>query len=167
MDLFFSFNVQAFEDDFGNITASNRVKKPFHSKMTEIHKGSDLDEIIDEMLTHMKKQIENPSLTKSRFMFDEVLFLDVNFHWLDLTRSCFYISLPDSIVNKKAVINVKNENDKECLKWALTTLLHYKETSKDPQRKSNIMRYTQPPPQSLRGLAKGQAWPAVPNELSE
>ena len=51
--------------------------------MTEIRQGSDLDEIIDEMLAHMKKQIENPALTNSRFVFDEVLFLDVNFHgWI-------------------------------------------------------------------------------------
>ena len=33
----------------------------------------------------MKTQIENPALTNSRFVFDEVLFLDVNFHQLDLT----------------------------------------------------------------------------------
>ena len=46
--------IQALEDDFGNIIGSDRVEKPFSSKMTEIHQGSNLDEIIDEMLTHMK-----------------------------------------------------------------------------------------------------------------
>ena len=48
--------IQALEDDFGNIMGSNRVEKPFNSKMMEIHQGSHLDEIIDEMLTHMKTQ---------------------------------------------------------------------------------------------------------------
>ena len=72
--------IQALEDDFGNIIGSDRVEKPFNSKMTEIHQGSDLDEIIDEMLTQIKTQIENPALTNSRFVFDEVLFLHVNFH---------------------------------------------------------------------------------------
>ena len=69
--------------------------------MPEIHQGSDLDKIIDEMLAHMKTQIKNPALTNRRFMFDEVLFLDVNFHQLDLTRGSSYIPLPDWIVNKK------------------------------------------------------------------
>ena len=46
------------EDENGNVIGSDRVEKPFHSKMTEIHHRSNLDEIIDEMLTHMKAQIE-------------------------------------------------------------------------------------------------------------
>ena len=87
--------IQALEDDFENITGSDRVEKAFSSRMMEIHQGSDLNEIMDEMLTHMKTQIENPSLTNSRFVFDEFLFLDVNFHWLDLTRGSSYIPIPD------------------------------------------------------------------------
>ena len=74
--------IQALEDDFGNIIGSNRVEKPFNSNMTEIHQGSNLDEIIDEMLAHMEIQIENPTLTNSRFMFNEVLFLDASFYQL-------------------------------------------------------------------------------------
>ena len=49
--------IQALEDHFGNIIGSNRIEKPFHSKITEIHQDSDLDEIIDEMLAHMKMQM--------------------------------------------------------------------------------------------------------------
>ena len=91
----------------------------------EIHQGSDLDEIIDEMLVHMKTQIKNQALTNSRFVFDKVLFLDVNFHWLDLTRGSSYIPLPSWIANKKAVINPKNENDEECFRWAVTAALQF------------------------------------------
>ena len=74
-------------------------------------------------------------------MFDEVLLLDVNFHWLDLTRGSFYIPLPSGIVGKKAVINPKNENDEKCLKWAVTTSLHYKEIKSHPEHVSNIVGY--------------------------
>ena len=56
----------------------DRVEKPFNSKMIEIHQGSDLNEIVIEMLAHMKMQIKNPSFKHSRFRFDEVLFLDIN-----------------------------------------------------------------------------------------
>ena len=34
----------------------------------------------------MKEQIENPALLNRRFVFDVVLFLDVSFHILNLTR---------------------------------------------------------------------------------
>ena len=134
--------IQSLEDDFGNVIGADRVDKAFNSKMTEIHQGSDLDELVNEMLAHMKMQIENPALRNSRLVFDEVLFLDVNFHQLDLTRGSSYIPLPSSIANKKVVISPKNENDEECFKWAVTVALHHEEIGKDPQRISNIMRYT-------------------------
>ena len=111
--------IQALEDDFGNIIGSNRVNMPFNSRMTEIHQGSNLDEIIDEMLAHMKMQIENPALTNSRFVFDEVLFLDVNFHRLYLTRGSSYIPLPNWIVDKKVVINPKMRITKNVLNGPL------------------------------------------------
>ena len=113
---------QALENDFGNIIGSSRVNIPFNSRMTEIHQGSDLNEIIDEMLTHMRTQIENPALTNSRFVFDEVLFLDVSFYQLNLTRGSSYIPLSSWIANKKAVINPKNENDEERFEWAYCSI---------------------------------------------
>ena len=134
--------IQALEDDFENVIGADRVEKAFNSRMMEIFQGSDLNEIIDEMLTHMKTQIENPALTNSRFMFDEILFLDVSFYQLNLTQGSSYIPLLSWIASKKAVINPKNENDEECFKWAVTVALHHDEIGKNPQRISNIMRYT-------------------------
>ena len=63
--------------------------------MTSVYRGSDLDQIVDGMITHMKPQIKNPALLNSRFRFDDVLFLDISFHHLNLTRGSFYLSLPD------------------------------------------------------------------------
>ena len=60
-----------------------------------MHRASNLDQIVDEMLDHMETQIENPAQLNSRFRFDEVLFLDVNFHQLRLTRGSSYLPLPD------------------------------------------------------------------------
>ena len=94
---------QALEDDFGNVIGVNRAELPFNSRMTEIFQGSNLNEIVNEMLAHMKTRIENPALTNSRFVFDEVLILDVNFYQLNLTRGNSYIPLPNWIANKKAV----------------------------------------------------------------
>ena len=134
--------IQSLEDDFGNVIEVDRVDNAFNSRMTEIVQGSDLNEIVNEMLTHMKMQIENPALANSRFVFDEVLFLDVSFYQLNLTRGSSYILQPSCIVSKRAVINPKNENDKECFKWAVTAALHHKEIGKNPQCISNIIRYT-------------------------
>ena len=69
--------------------------------MTSVYRGSDLDQIVDGMIASMKLQIENPSLLNSRFVFDEVLYLDVNFHQLNLMRGSSYLPLPDFIARGK------------------------------------------------------------------
>ena len=60
-------------------------------------------------------QIENPTLLNSRFIFEEVLDMDINIHQLNLTRGSSYLPLPDWLAHKKAIINPKNE-DQECFK---------------------------------------------------
>ena len=48
--------------------------------MTSVYRGSEPDQIVDGMIPNMKFQIENPVLLNIRFIFDEFLYLDVNFH---------------------------------------------------------------------------------------
>ena len=62
----------------------DRVRLPFNSRMMEIFQGSDLNEIVNVMFAHMKAQIENPALASNRFRFDEVPFLNISFHQLNL-----------------------------------------------------------------------------------
>ena len=73
----------------------------------------------------------------SRFRFNAVLFLDINFHRLNLTRGSFYIPLPDWIVKKKVIINPQNDNE-ECFKWAVTAA---SEIGKDLQCVSNLKKF--------------------------
>ena len=107
----------------------DRVDLAFNSLMSSVYRGSDLDQIVDGMKANMKFQKENPVLLNSRFVFDEVLFLDVNFHPLNLTRGSSYLPLPDFIAKRKAVINPQN-GDEECFKllqqingWTLIPIL--------------------------------------------
>ena len=55
------------------------VELVFNSRMTNVYNLSDLDEIVNKMIVHMKQQIENPALLNRRFVFDEVLFTNVDF----------------------------------------------------------------------------------------
>ena len=49
------------------IKDDDRVELAFNSRMTDVHQSSDLDAIVNGMITHMKTQIENPVLLNSRF----------------------------------------------------------------------------------------------------
>ena len=72
-----------------------RVELAFNSLMMSVYRGTEQDQVVDGMIDNMKSQIENPVLLNSRFIFDEVLHLDVNFHWLNLMKGSSYLPLLD------------------------------------------------------------------------
>ena len=92
------------------------------------------------MIAYMTTQIENPALLNSRFRFDEVLFLNINFHWLNLTKGSSYIPLPDWLVRKKVIINPQND-DKECFKWAVITALKWTDIKSNPECVLNLRKF--------------------------
>ena len=89
---------------------------------TEVYQGSNLELIVDEMFNHMKFQIESPALINSRFRLGRVLSFVVNFHWLNLTRGSSFLELPESLAKKSVIVNPQND-DEECFKWAIITVL--------------------------------------------
>ena len=88
------------------------VEQAFNGRMMNVYNLSDMDEIVNEMIAHMKGQIENPALLNSRFIFDEVLYIDAYFHQLNLTRGLSYFPLPDWLTKKKAIINPCNKGSR-------------------------------------------------------
>ena len=118
-----------------------RVELAFNSLMTSVYRGSEPDQIVDGMIANMKFQMENPALLNSRFVFNEVLYLDVNFHQLNLTRGSSYLLLPDFIAKRKAVINPQN-GDEECFKWAIITADRWIDIDSHPERVSNLREFT-------------------------
>ena len=123
------------EDEEGQ----EKVELAFNSLMTSVYQGSDLDQIVDGMIANMKFQIENPALLNSRFVFDEVLYLDTNLHHFNLTGGSSYLSLPDWIEKKKAIINPHN-NDEKCFKWAVIEALEFPNNKSHPERISNLTK---------------------------
>ena len=50
-----------FIQEFDDVVEIDRVELAFNSRMMEVHQGSDLDGIVDRMVSHMKMQMENPA----------------------------------------------------------------------------------------------------------
>ena len=66
----------------------------------------------------------------SNFVFESVDLMDYKLHRVRLNRGGSYIKSPKWLENKKAVINPKNENDDECLRWSIICALNYNEIMK-------------------------------------
>ena len=107
-----------------------KVELAFNSLMTSVYRGSETDQIVDRMIANM---------IASRFIFDEFLYLDVNFNQQNLTRGSFYLPLSDWLARTKAIVNPHND-DEECFKWSV--IAAEKEGMKDPQRVSNLRKFT-------------------------
>ena len=101
------------------------VELAFNSRMLNVYNLSDMNEIVNVMITHMAQQIENPALSDSKFIFNEVVRMDIDFHQLNLMRGSSYLPLPEWLARKKVIINPHNE-DLECFKWAVIAATRWK-----------------------------------------
>ena len=117
-----------------------QVSLAFNSRMMTVYSLNDKNEIVTAMIEHMAQQIENPALRNSKFVFDRVLHMDIDFHRLNLTRGSGYVLLPDWLMKKKAMINPKS-SDMECFKWAVIAAMKWKEIGNNPERVSKLRRY--------------------------
>ena len=116
------------------------VELAFNHWMLAVYNLSDMGEIVSEMIEHMQQQIKIPALRDSKFVFDGVIHMDIDFHRLNLTRGSSYIPLPDWLAKKGAIINPKN-SDMECFKWAVIAAMEWKDIGDHPERISKPRRY--------------------------
>ena len=110
----------------------------FHSFVETITEESDLSELFNVLtnrLIELSQQFQNQG---SGWQFSKVESLDINIDPFEPLSGSSYIPLPKKIADKKAIINVKNLNDNECFKWAVTSAIY---TAKNnPERLNKNMR---------------------------
>ena len=111
----------------------------FHSNVERILEETDLGEIYDKMTEKCLGKISKFQNKGSGWQFDEVEFFDMNVDPFKPLRGSSYFPLPKKVAAKKAIINVKNENDNECFKWAVTSAV-YPPREGHPERLNGEMR---------------------------
>lgn len=79
-------------------------------------------------------QLSEADLQGSGWSLHEIKALIINNNKHQVFSGATHIDLPKFITNKKAVINIKND-DNECFKWAVLSAIHPKD--KNPQRVSH------------------------------
>ena len=110
----------------------------FPSKVEIVTVATDLSELYDQMTDKIFELIQNFQNRGSGWQFDRVEHLDININPYNPLSASSYIKLPKKLAEKKAIINVQNENDNECFKWAVTSAVFPKE--KNSERLSKQMR---------------------------
>ena len=95
----------------------------FHSETVENLEGTDEREIYDGFMQTIEERIQNFNQRGSNWRFERALSLDIHFTDFIPLRGSTFLSLPKKIRDKKAVINMKN-NDDQCFKWSVTRALN-------------------------------------------
>ena len=120
---------QNISKDLG-ITAIEQAKTYFSSESCYNLKSTDINELIKGIIDSFVNSIDSFSANGSGWYFKEVEKLEIHTVEFNPTKGSSYIPLPDWISNKKAIVNIKNNDDK-CFLWCILRYLHPKETHEE------------------------------------
>ena len=99
----------------------------FHSAIKLILEGTDVEEVFNEMIEEIEAAIQQVQEAEgSGWIFKEVLSITLHTATWDPLNAGSYIELPEFLKNKKAIINMKNQDD-ECFKWSILRGLNPKD----------------------------------------
>ena len=106
----------------------------------EIRSSNETVEIINRVLKSFLINYQNEEKilrNGSNFVFESVDSLSYHIHKTNLKRGKSYIKSPEWILNKRATINPKN-NDNKCFQYSITAALNHQNIENHPERISNI-----------------------------
>ena len=113
-------------------------KAYFNSPTFTNLKSDDVEELIYRSRESILGQMEMYAEKGSNWTFKEVVKLEIHTTEFNPTKGSSYIDLPDWIKNKKAIVNIKNKDDK-CFLWCILRYLHPKE--RDEERINDLKKY--------------------------
>ena len=123
--------VESYDDDSDEwVELEKRVE--IRSRRYEICNLSDLQDTLNNASADIILQIQNAQLTKSNLRIKGIDKIVVNYDRFNPTRGGSYIELPKYIADKKACINIKNDDNK-CFKYSVQCGFYKTYEQKNPQ----------------------------------
>ena len=108
------------------------VEFAFHSKgLRTILDGTNENDAYDEMVEEIIEEIDKTEMAEgSGWRFEKVIKLVLHTTKWDTINAGSYIELPQALKNKKAIINMKNQDDK-CFLWSVLRALNLKDKNNE------------------------------------
>ena len=116
----------------------NQSKAYFTSGIRKNLKSTDVNELINLCYKNILNDIDAYQENGSGWYFVEVVQLEIHTAEFNPNKGSSYIDLPSWIKNKKAIVNIKNKDDK-CFLWCVLRHLHPKE--KNDERINDLKKY--------------------------
>ena len=113
-------------------------KAYFHSSTFNNFKSTDEEEILSYSYKEISEKIAIYQQNGSGWYFKKIVQLDIHTTQLKPMRGSSYIPLPDWIMRKKAIVSIRNKDDK-CFIWSVLRYLHPRE--KNDCRFADLKKY--------------------------
>ena len=98
------------------------IDTEFHSEIEINLEGTNHESQFEKMVSRIEEILSNFQQNGSNWVFEQIKYLEIHLtDWVPIRGSSF-IPLPSAIATKKAVINIKND-DNECFKWCVARAL--------------------------------------------
>ena len=108
------------------VVGLDESKAFFNSGVRKNLESTDVNKLIDHCYKSILKDLEAYVVNGSGWYFKEVVQLEIHIVEFNPSKGSSYIHLPDWISNKKAIVNIKNKDEK-CFLWCVLRYLYPKE----------------------------------------
>jgi len=105
-----------------------KMSKNFRSGVHEVVSQHDINDALKNAINDIGEEINTFIQHGSGWIFHSNIKIDINIYRYNPIRGSSYIPLPSIIANKKACINVKNNNDK-CFLYSVIASQHNSKTA--------------------------------------
>ena len=113
-------------------------KAYFHSYTYINFKTSDVKELLSKFIREIIENINTFQTNGSGWYFKEVVQLEIHTTKFNPMKGSSYIPLPDWIMRKKAIVSIRNKDEK-CFLWSVLRYLHPRE--KNDCRLKDLEKY--------------------------
>ena len=110
-------------EQMGNISRSIQDKAYFNSETHINLESTDVKEILTEVIRSIIEKITIYQKNGSGWYFREIVHLEIHTADYNPMRGSSYIPLPDWIMRKKAIVSIRNKDEK-CFLWCVLRYLH-------------------------------------------
>ena len=112
--------------DSGTYNKNQYKKIYFNSEINVLTSVKRINDIVNDIIDNFTKELEEMSKRGSGGVFAGIIKTEIK---MSKSKNIFggsYVELPEQIKNKKACINIKNDDNK-CFLWSLLAFKHYDE----------------------------------------
>ena len=128
---------QEYDKKIG-ITSIQTAKAYFSSETLENLRADEAMKLVEDSFKSIETKIQNYAEDGSAWQFKEVEQLEIHTTEHNPTKGSSYIDLPKWIKDKKAIINIKNRDDK-CFLWCILRYLYPRD--RDEERIGDLKKY--------------------------